>query len=61
MCFDNLSGCELVTLASILSIYISNDLTPNEIDTLGNFFSALGANLSTIAGTKAPPDTLSDT
>lgn len=61
MCFDNLSGCELVTLASILSIYISNDLTPNEIDTLGNFFSALGANLSTIAGTKSPADTLSDT
>lgn len=61
MCFDNLSGCELVTLASILSIYISNDLTPNEIDTLGNFFSALGTNLSTIAGTKALADTLSDT
>lgn len=61
MCFDNLSGCELVTLASIISIYISNDLTPNEIDTLGNFFSALGANLSTIAGTKANTDTLSDT
>ena len=53
MCFNNLSGCELVTLASILSIYISNDLSPDEIDTLGNFFSALGSNLSTIATAEA--------
>ena len=49
MCLNNLSGCELVSLASIIAIYISNGLSPNEIDTLGNFFSALGSNLSTIA------------
>lgn len=48
MCLNNLSGTELVTLASIISIYISNELSADEIDTLGNFFSALGANLSTI-------------
>lgn len=47
-----LSGCELVALASILAITISNDLESNEIDTLGNFFSALGSNLSTIATAK---------
>lgn len=61
MCFNNLSGCELVTLASILSIYISNDLSPDEIDTLGNFFSALGSNLSTIATAEASRIITSDT
>lgn len=49
MCLNNLSGTELVALASIISIYISNELSADEIDTLGNFFSALGANLSTIS------------
>ena len=49
---SRLSGYELVTLASTLSIYISNNLSPDEIDTLGNFFSALGSNLSTIATSK---------
>lgn len=48
-CFNNLSGCELVYIASIFSVIISQGLTPDEIDTLGNFFSALGSNLSTIA------------
>ena len=61
MCFNNLSGCELVTLASILSIYISNDLSPDEIDTLGNLFSALGSNLSTIATAEANRIITSDT
>lgn len=49
MFLNNLNGCELVAFAAILSIYISQGLSPDEIDTLGNFFSALGANLSTIA------------
>ena len=44
-----LSGEELVLLASILSIYISKNFSVEEIDVLGNFFSALGSNLSTIA------------
>ena len=52
MCFNNLSGNELVALASILAIYISDNLESDEIDTLGNFFSALGANLSTISTAK---------
>lgn len=46
---NSLSGCELVSLAAIISVTISKDLSPDEIDTLGNFFSALGSNLSTIA------------
>ena len=44
-----LSGCELVTLASTLSCFIAQNLSPDDIGTLGNFFSAIGANLSVIA------------
>ncbi len=43
------SGCELVTLASTLSCIIAKNLSPNDIGTLGDFFSALGSNLSVIA------------
>lgn len=49
--FD-LSGCELVSLASILAILISQDLSVDEMSTLGNFFQALGTNLDTIAASK---------
>lgn len=52
MDFFNLSGCELVSLAAILSITIAKDFTSDEVDTLGNFFSALGSNLSTIASSQ---------
>lgn len=56
---NDLSGYELVTLATVISIYLSQGLTPNEIDTLGNFFSALGSNLSTIATAQAnSPDSV---
>lgn len=48
-CLNNLSGCELVSLAAILAVTISQNLSLDETDTLGNFFSALGSNLSTIA------------
>lgn len=51
MDFFDLSGCELVSLAAILAITISKDFSADEINTLGNFFSALGENFSTIAGT----------
>lgn len=47
----HLSSYELVTLAALLSFYISQDLTIDEVNTLGSFFSALGQNLSTIADT----------
>ena len=47
----HLSGCELVSLATILAVTISQNLSPDEIVTLGTFFSALGQNLSTISGT----------
>ena len=48
-CLDNLSGCELVTLASIIAIAISEGKTSDEIGTLGNFFSALGDNLNILS------------
>lgn len=48
---NNLSGQELVSFAAIFSILISQGLTPDEIDTLGNFLTAVGTNLTTIAST----------
>lgn len=59
MDFFNLSGCELVSLAAILSVTISKEFTPDEVDTLGNFFSALGSNLSTIASAQDTDSTTS--
>ena len=39
--YNCLSGCELVTLANTIACIISKNLTTNDIDTLGNFFSAI--------------------
>lgn len=60
MDFFKLSGCELVSLAAILAITIAKDFTSDEIDTLGNFFSALGSNLSTIASAQREEPSASD-
>ena len=49
MCISNLSGCELVALAGALATIIAENFDNDDIDTLGNFFSALGSNLSTIS------------
>ncbi len=43
------SGCELVTLASTLSCILAKNLSSDDINTLGDFFSSLGSNLSLIA------------
>lgn len=48
----DLSGCELVALAGLLCVCISQKLDCDDINTLGNFFSALGSNLSTIAASQ---------
>ena len=48
---QNLSGSNLVFLASLFSVIISEGLTSDEIGLLGDFFSALGDNLSLISGT----------
>ena len=46
---NSLSGCELVALASIISVSLASNLSVEDTATLGSFFSALGQNLSTIA------------
>ena len=49
----NFSNCELIALASSLSIAISQGKTPQEVGTLAAFFTALGDNLAIIATQKA--------
>ena len=46
----DLSGSELVLLASIFAIAFSRNVPEDELDVWGNFFSAFGSNLSIIAG-----------
>ena len=47
-----LSGCELVTLASILSITLSEPLNTDELNILADFVTTLGDNLATIASAR---------
>lgn len=46
---NDLSGCELVALSSLLAVMIGQGLTADEQATLGNFLSSVGSNLNTIA------------
>ena len=48
-CLDDLNAEEIIFLASSISLAIAKGKTVDEIDLLGNFFSAIGQNLSTIA------------
>ncbi len=50
---DNFSSTEWISLASSLSIIISQGLTSDEVATLASFFSALGDNLDIIASGKS--------
>lgn len=49
MCFSNLSNCELIALASTVSIAISEGKSSEEIGLLATFFTALGDNLTIMA------------
>lgn len=49
MCLDNLSGCNLVALASLVSISLAEGLSSEQISTLGAFFTALGDNLALLS------------
>ena len=52
MCdLNNLSGCEIITLANIIAILLSQNLTSDEIAILGGFFTIIGDSLSTLAQT----------
>ena len=55
MNLSNLSGSNLIGLASSLSILISQDLTTDEIGILATFFSALGDNLALSIASPLPP------
>ena len=55
MNLSNLSGSNLIGLASSLSILISQDLTTDEIGLLAAFFSALGDNLALSIASPLPP------
>ena len=52
MILNKIYGNDLVLLSSVISVIISEDLSSEELDILGNFFSTLGSNLSTIAVAK---------
>ena len=55
MNLSNLSGSNLIALASSLAILISQDLTTDEIGLLAAFFSALGDNLALSIASPLPP------
>ncbi len=50
MNITDLSGSELVLLASVFAIAFSSMVKEEELDVWGNFFSAFGSNLSIISG-----------
>ncbi len=45
----NISSTELIALAGIFAVMVSQGLSKDEIATLASFFSALGDNLSIIS------------
>lgn len=52
---NNLSGCEIITLANIIAIAISQNLTSDELAILGGFFTIIGDSLATLSlGTNCP-------
>ena len=52
MNFSDLSGCNLVGLASSIAILISENTTVTEMTILSGFFSSIGDNLAILASTK---------
>ena len=48
-CLSNLNGCELITLANIISINISKNCSSEELAILADFFTILEDNLATLS------------
>ena len=46
---NNLSGCEIVALANIIAVTISQNLTSEETALLAGFFTIIGDSLATIS------------
>ena len=51
MSLTDLSGPELVGLASAIAVILANGLSADEAGILGDFFSSIGSNLSLISDT----------
>lgn len=51
MCLTDLSGPELVGLASAIAVILADGLSADEAGILGDFFSSIGSNLSLISDT----------
>lgn len=49
MCLSEFSNCELVALASTLSIAISKEFSKDDLAILVAFFTALGDNLAILS------------
>lgn len=49
MCLSDFSSCELVALASTISIAISKEFSKEDLSILSDFFSAIGDNLGILA------------
>lgn len=47
--FSNLSGCELVALANLIAVSISQNTSSNELAILATLFTAIGDNLAIVA------------
>lgn len=48
-CLGELSGCELVTLANIIAIWLAQSLTADELVALSGFFTIIGDSLATLS------------
>ena len=46
---NNLNGCEIVTLANIIAISLSQNLTSEEMAILSGFFVIIGDSLATLS------------
>lgn len=48
-CLNDLSPCELVTLANIISVSIAQNLSSDELASLAGFFTVLGDSLAVLS------------
>lgn len=60
MDISNMSGCNLIGLASSLAIIVSQDLNAEELGVLSAFFTSFADNLALLATTKNSSETSSE-
>ena len=49
MCISDFSNCELIALANMIAIAISNEFSEKDLPSLSAFFVALGDNLAILS------------